>query len=387
MIRRVRLQNYKAVRDVSFTPSRLTVIVGPNAGGKTSILEAINCVAGIAKTPARNVLQERLAPSAIRRIGAKGPTVIGVETDLRKVEVTIECEQPNIQGTASPSSESVRIQAWQRTSIDSDFQEPPIELSSSEQNPVSYFGELYSTTFVRLDPAALSEAVPDSARVPFLAFSGRGLANVLAYLFLLERDRFRAIESALREVVPAVAAISFEKSDSLDQGEVQATGRLDLFGSVYKELFAGGWKPALIIDTTSAKGLPASRASEGTLLALGIITHVIVQRGLSIILLDDLDRALHPIAQRNLIGIVRSQMKENTGLQVIATSHSPLLLDTLRADEVVLTSVNEKGVVSAGALSDHKDFRRWKDEMAPGEFWSMVGEKWLSQAPAATVNE
>jgi len=33
--------------------------------------------------------------------------------------------------------------------------------------------------------------------------------------------------------------------------------------------------------------------------------------------------------------------------------------------------------VTIKSLRDHPDFERWKDEMMPGEFWSMVGEDWI----------
>jgi DNA repair exonuclease SbcCD ATPase subunit len=40
MIHRAKFQNFKALRDVEVTfDSRLTVIVGPNGSGKTSLLQ------------------------------------------------------------------------------------------------------------------------------------------------------------------------------------------------------------------------------------------------------------------------------------------------------------------------------------------------------------
>ena len=29
-------------------------------------------------------------------------------------------------------------------------------------------------------------------------------------------------------------------------------------------------------------------------------------------------------------------------------------------------------------LDEHPEFDKWKDEMAPGEMWSMFGESWVS---------
>ncbi len=67
-------------------------------------------------------------------------------------------------------------------------------------------------------------------------------------------------------------------------------------------------------------------------------------------------------------------------MQIVATSHSPYLLDHLAPEEVRLTVLDDQGAVVAGRLDEHPEFEKWKETMAPGEFWSMVGEKWLLEA-------
>jgi hypothetical protein len=34
-------------------------------------------------------------------------------------------------------------------------------------------------------------------------------------------------------------------------------------------------------------------------------------------------------------------------------------------------------------VPDHPKFGKWKDEMAPGELWSLFGEKWIAEEGAA----
>ncbi len=98
-----------------------------------------------------------------------------------------------------------------------------------------------------------------------------------------------------------------------------------------------------------------------------------------LILLDDIDRGLHPKAQREVVGLLRLVLEQNPGLQIVATTHSPYLVDNLRPEEVRLTTLGDDGTVSIAGLIDHPDFDRWKDEMAPGEMWSLFGEKWVGE--------
>jgi hypothetical protein len=75
-------------------------------------------------------------------------------------------------------------------------------------------------------------------------------------------------------------------------------------------------------------------------------------------------------------------LEQNPEMQIVATSHSPYLLDHLRPEEVRLTTLRDDGSVACGRLDAHPDFDKWKETMTPGEFWSLVGEKWLVEAKA-----
>src|SRR5260370_40667773 len=60
MIRNVRAQNFKSLRDVSVDLERFTVFVGANGSGKTSVLEAIhNAVRAATGDPQKVFAHER----------------------------------------------------------------------------------------------------------------------------------------------------------------------------------------------------------------------------------------------------------------------------------------------------------------------------------------
>ncbi len=51
-----------------------------------------------------------------------------------------------------------------------------------------------------------------------------------------------------------------------------------------------------------------------------------------------------------------------------------------RPEEIRLTTLKDDGSVACARLDEHPEFEKWKETMAPGEFWSMVGEKWVAEA-------
>ena len=58
------------------------------------------------------------------------------------------------------------------------------------------------------------------------------------------------------------------------------------------------------------------------------------------------------------------------------------MLDCMETKEVRMTFLQDDGATACAALASHPKFEKWKDEMAPGEMWSLFGEKWLVEQGA-----
>lgn len=130
----------------------------------------------------------------------------------------------------------------------------------------------------------------------------------------------------------------------------------------------------IVFDMVGAPSLPAHAVSEGTVLVLALLTVVLGARRPNLVLIDGIDHGLHPKAQREFVSLIRTLLKQNADLQIVATTHSPYFLDCLEPKEVRQTALDEQRAASCRPLQDHPDFKKWKDEMTPGEFWSHIGE-------------
>ncbi len=139
----------------------------------------------------------------------------------------------------------------------------------------------------------------------------------------------------------------------------------------------------LIFDTTSAKEVPAHAMSDGTLLALGMLTLLWSPASPQLILLDDVEQGLHPQAQRELIHVLK-EFAEKQERQILITSHSPYIIDALSADDIYVMTTNQQGTSMTKRLSDHPDAKRALSVLTTGEFWSAEGESWAEQSPEPT---
>ena len=122
----------------------------------------------------------------------------------------------------------------------------------------------------------------------------------------------------------------------------------------------------------------ADDISEGTLLALAILLSVVVD-GPKLILIDDLDKGLHPAAQAKLVEILRKVMESRPDLQIIATTHSPYLLDCFDPSEVRVMSLGADGSARCKKLTEHPNFAEWEGALKAGELWASVGEDWIRE--------
>ena len=366
MIHRAKFQNFKALRDVEVTfDSRLTVLVGPNGSGKTSVLEGIRYYC---QTDHRQANPMEFRPLA-ELLRSKNPIAVASDdtsngwdngsTVLFGVVPRGSGEAATgIQLTFNRSSESP-----EERGASSDVIEP-------RTTPAAIF--------LRLKPSALAEpSVPNWISV--LSEDGSGLASIVAAWKLSDADKLTRLIGDLRAVIPNVedlrvvrVPLTREEKDPIriDNQEVER--------NVSRQYIAD----QLLYDFTTARGVPASMVSEGTLLITGLLVALASDpRRDRVVLMDDIDRGLHPRAQMKLVEALRATLAREPGLQIIATCHSPYILHQLEPEEVRLLAFREDGTTTSLALADHPDFNRWKDAMTPGEFWTHVGEDWVKRLP------
>jgi len=348
MIHRAKFQNFKALRDVEITfDSRLTVLVGPNGSGKTSVLQGLETL---------SLLARGAPPSAL---AAFVHSEYGGFDSSPQPSMTVEA-------VASIHGEFYRysFRALMRESKNRNEREFDADTrlfisddgkSWHEQN--SEGSTPFATTaLLRLSPTVLAAPSKLEHLPPQMTTEGAGLASVLAFLDREDRNALGDILAHLRAVIPQLDSVRPAFTTTPE-----------------------GIKDSLTFRFRGSDNVPSKGASSGTLIVLGLLTGLVVSRSPRVVLLDDIDRDLHPKAQMQLIGVLRKLLVQFPDLQIIATSHSPYILDRLEWSEVWVTSLGDDGATLCKPLTAHPDFERWKDSMSPGEFWGTFYEDWLTK--------
>ncbi|HXN33672.1 MAG TPA: AAA family ATPase [Polyangiaceae bacterium] len=357
MIKNVVIQSFKSLQSVGIDLTPLTLFVGPNGCGKSTVLVAVDSLCRLGRDPQpHEVFKDALA---VERVCTK--------PDSREVVLNLKTEQGiALKVTARPKGQDSKLEL---------VRPGRMIWESVDATNKSVLEELGSFVRLRLDPDKIKKPAIRNGNVARLEYDGSGLAATIADLIGSRDDAtVQAIERDLASIVPACrrlrvipADVERPRTDVIRIGEqAQNFERREIVPGhlVQLEMSGVGW-------------LDADLLSEGTLIVLALLTVLHGPARPQLLLLDDIDRGLHPSAQIDLVACLRQLQRLDARLQIIATTHSPYLLDRMDPSEVRVMGL-KAGRSTCKKLTEHPDWEKWKDSIRAGEFWGSVGEDWVT---------
>lgn len=351
MITSIRLQDFKGHRDTTVPLGRFTVLVGPNGAGKTSVLEALWLQSQLVERPPDQVLAGDWSVDDLYRHGASDP-----------ITLTLVGNRPTGDWQAK-----IEIKSGHNPTLI--FDGVTYVLASGRTLSAAEFtATLNHAAFYKLNAQYVAAAAYSDWPGPRVERDGTNTAVALAALKLGYDEAFGRIEEEMRRIVPNVERVRIRQAN------------------VQRPLPRGDWVigSKIFFDFRGAPGVPAHMASEGTLITLALLTVLHSPYRPSLLLLDDFDQSLHPQAQMELVRLIKRLLTEFDDLQIVATTHSPYVLDQLDPSEIHAFALRDDGTVASKRLSDHPEAQRMRGALTTGQLWSLDPEpKWVLQDKAS----
>jgi hypothetical protein len=210
---------------------------------------------------------------------------------------------------------------------------------------------------------------------------GSWLASALAWMKGAAEDELAQATNDLQRIVPGVKRIRTfrELVPNRRMDQINVDGQ-PVWRPVDEELLGDRFE----IEFDDGSAIPADLLSEGTVLALGLLTKLYEPERPRFLLLDDMDRGLHIEAQARLVEVLRDLMKLDPELQIACTTHSPDLLDMFEPSEVRVVALDANRRTQVLPLTAHPEFSKWKFGTQTGELWAALGSSWVA-APEAPI--
>jgi len=360
MLEQFHLQEFKAHRSTELQFSRFTMLVGDNASGKTSVLDALALQGGL-RPPFEDVLRGAWSIPNLLRRGAASNRITLVSSGTRGADAwatTLHLIQSDEQKYAVEASAQVG-QSKHEANANSNGGREGFGFGGDWNAIRAVTG---SAAVYRLRAERIAAAAYSQAPVVRVEADGTNTALVLAAMKLGDDERFEIIEEAMRRLVPSLKRVRIRP---------EAIPESTLIGEIARQ----GNK--IYLDFHGAKDIPADGASHGTLILLSLLTTLYGPARPDLVLIDDLEQALHPRAQRELVQLLKDLVArpEFSDLQIVATTHSPYAIDLLDPSEVYAFALRDDGTVASKRLADHPDAEKMKGSLTTGQLWSLDEER------------
>ena len=338
MITTFRAKNYGCLVDVTAHVTPLHAFIGPNDSGKSTLLHGMRTVVQLASGKFGTGPDGQWAPFPpylpIRfPHTAEGPV---------RHDVVLSCGVDG--GAYEYEVQSAGIERVVDGGDERSERRSPTDWSVVLRPASTVLHQLRAARLARFDPDALrapSGLIPETGRVDFLDDRGRGLAGVYFAIRNRNDDAFATIVAGVRKHFPTIKNLRVK---AVTSAEVVLEAEL----------------------TTGAR-VEAARMSEGLLyyLAFAALRHI---DPVSLLLVEEPENGLHPARIAEVVRILRA-IVEDTGTQVILATHSPLVVNELRPEEVSVVTRYEATGTQVTRIHETPDFAERAKVYALGELW------------------
>ena len=329
-LEKVHIKNFLSLRNVEFPLKPLTVLVGPNASGKSNVLNALyllNRMMSAEKLPSAEFIEDSLWAGEANHVTfqlkaevEETPTLynlaLKVETDnlfvdeellvKRRKVISIHNGKGTVQDEDGKNKTSYKSNKLALKSA-GDYGNKPITNALTEFIKSWEFYDFQPGRMRRgLSRSRLDEIVLGRSKVlsepPALDTDGSTLSTLLSYWYDNNRERFDSV------------------SDSLANSTNIRIHNSEIDGESQLYLLEGYKQP-----------IPLKRASDGTLRLVAYYILLNEPELPPLIAIEEPERNLHPGALKDIVNVVE-QLSKHT--QVIITTHSSQLLDVFNPDNL-----------------------------------------------------
>ena len=401
MITELRLRSFKNFQDATLRLGLFTIVVGANGSGKGNIRDAFRFIHGIGRGYSiaeiiggkfggggqREWEPLRGGAHEIARIGDSG-FGFGVKLSITRddskdddVRYEIDVNRPGVGSPAAPiifeeliGDGEVIIRPPGPSGI-SDGRGPNPSITLSTVPSLTSFAAIKDGTgHDNLVGRPLAQSVATTfSKIRFFDFHPNQLRLPSFPGQTMLGDHGANLPTVLRDICQD------QQRKNLLVDWIQELTPLDVVDLEFPEDAVSGLTQ-LVLKERSGLSIPAYSASDGTLRFLAMLAVFLGRHDANLYFFEELETGVHPTRLKLLVSLIEHQTAKY-GFQVVATTHSPVLLSLISEQTFASTSVVYRDPDTTAAtirpVSELPDAARLRHEQGLG---ALFAEGWMEDA-------
>lgn len=367
----ISISGFRRIHDLNIELRPVTVMIGANGVGKTSLLDALILLASSASGELNNTLGNMGGISDSITRGYTGDLKLGARLDTNKQLFNYEIGiQPKGASYAiakevltqylpnrtkpfehiiaeyqrisyfDPATGEHEFPSWEEDPFESVLSQlsRTLKLPEEAKNILSSVIQYHALDVEKRSPIKLPQQMKPASHP---GLNGEELVPFLYNLRENSPDEYEVIEDTLRAAFPSFESLGFPAA---------AAGLLSMT-----------WK-----DKQFKSPLYMHQLSEGTLRFLWLVSLLRSPKPYIITMIDEPEVSLHPEMLSLFADLIR---EASTKTQIIVATHSDRLIRFLKPHEVLVMDIDDNGYTYAN-WADNMDVEKWLDEYTLDRIWS-----------------
>ena len=346
MIEEIKIKGYKSIRDLELSMKPINILIGANGVGKSNFISFFKLV--------NNIYEQRLQQFSLKsgvdnllHFGRKYTNEIVGRISFHSTNAYNFVLIPSDNGNLLIKEENsvYKYSLYSPSLTNENLTESNIINSSHTRDeylrPLLKSFKIYHFHDTSItSPLRASSNINDNR---ILKEDGSNLAAFLYYLKDKHKQVFKRLESIIKSVIPDFDKFNLEP-DKLDENRIRL---------VWNEIN----HPDSYFD--------ANHFSDGSLRFIALTTLFMQAELPSIIIVDEPELGLHPLAINKLSEMIKSVA--NRGCQVIVSTQSVNLINNFLPEDII--TVDRKANESSFKRLSEEQLSYWLEDYSLGELW------------------
>lgn len=375
---KTRLRNFKAIRDsgvITFTP--LTVFIGNNGVGKSSVIEALEALQRMSLSGLYSALERW---RGFEHIWNKASDHSLTENQMGRLlcdnpmrfwaagRITSGHFEATVEINTDKDANNVFFSRYETATKDENGEKVKIRNADEELVGIGRISDpalaqfVGNWLFLDLTPGSMLyprlrghtdlikayvEVLRSSDQRGQLSKDGSTIADYLLDFANRDLDGFAGLVDTLKTVLPYAEDLRASITSELERSSYLALKESGIDERIY------GWL-----------------LSQGTLRITALLAVLRHPTPPSVIFIEELENGLDPRTIHLVVEEIRMFVEGGRG-QVVITTHSPYLLDLLHLSQIVVVERDKKGAPMFRRPATDKALKEWSKDFAPGQLYTM----------------